>query len=51
MHPSVAHGQPSDWLIETVNPYLAERGLGLGFSFIAEAYMNFGKVGGRSTKR
>jgi len=46
VHPSVAHGLLSDWLIGTVDPVIAESGGGLGFSFIAESYLNFGWVGG-----
>ena len=46
VHPSVAHGLLSDWLIKTVDPVVARGGGGLGFSFIAEAYLNFGWFGG-----
>jgi oligosaccharide repeat unit polymerase len=46
IHPSVAHGLLSDWLIRTVDPVVASAGGGLGFSFIAEAYLNFGWFGG-----
>lgn len=42
VHPAVARGLPAQWLIETVDPITAERGGGLGFSFIAEGYLNFG---------
>jgi len=45
IHPTVAHGLAADWLIWTVNPYEARLGGGLGFSFIAEAYLNFGWFG------
>jgi oligosaccharide repeat unit polymerase len=45
LHPAVARGTASDWLIWTVDPYTAARGGGIGFSFIAEAYMNFGWLG------
>jgi oligosaccharide repeat unit polymerase len=45
LHPAVARGTPSDWLIWTVDPITAKRGGGLGFSFIAEAYLNFGSAG------
>lgn len=45
IHPAVVHGRPSDWLIWQVDPYIASRGGGLGFSFIAEAYLNFGWIG------
>lgn len=44
-HPSVARGTPSAWLIETVDPITASLGGGLGFSFIADAYLNFGAFG------
>ena len=46
VHPSIAHGLLSDWLIRTVDPVVASAGGGLGFSFIAEAYLNFGWFGG-----
>jgi oligosaccharide repeat unit polymerase len=46
VHPSVAHGLLSDWLVKTVDPFIAAAGGGLGFSFIAEAYLNFGWFGG-----
>jgi oligosaccharide repeat unit polymerase len=46
VHPAVAHGSLSDWLIWTVDPSQAKIGLGFGYSFIAEAYMNFGDIGG-----
>lgn len=45
VHPTIERGTPSSWLIWTVNPYTAERGGGLGYSFIAEAYFNFGWLG------
>lgn len=45
IHPSIAHGTASKWLIWLVNPYIASRGGGLGFSIIAEAYLNFGWLG------
>ena len=46
VHPSVEHGMLADWLIRTVDPSVAAGGGGLGFSFIAEAYLNFGWIGG-----
>ena len=46
VHPAKAYGTPSDWLVWTVNPYFAKEGGGLGYSFIAEAYLNFGWIGG-----
>jgi hypothetical protein len=45
VHPSIAHGTLSDWLVNTVDHRAAAAGGGLGFSFIAEAYLNFGWVG------
>jgi oligosaccharide repeat unit polymerase len=42
IHPSIAHGTASNWLIWEVNPYNARRGGGLGYSIIAEAFLNFG---------
>jgi oligosaccharide repeat unit polymerase len=39
------HAQYGIWLIDTINPYLAAKGYALGFSFIAEAYANFGWPG------
>jgi len=42
IHPSVARGTPSDWFIWTAEPTTAVTGGGRGFSFIAEAYLNFG---------
>jgi oligosaccharide repeat unit polymerase len=46
VHPTVAHGLLADWLVKTVDPTVAAAGGGLGFSFIAEAYLNFGWFGG-----
>jgi oligosaccharide repeat unit polymerase len=46
VHPGVAHGLLADWLISTVDPGIAYSGGGLGFSFIAESYLNFGWFGG-----
>ncbi len=45
VHPSVAHEKPSVWLIKTVDPWMANRGGGWGYSFIAEAFLNFGWLG------
>lgn len=42
VNPGVARGLLSDWLIREVDPYTASVGGGLGYSFIAEAYLNFG---------
>jgi oligosaccharide repeat unit polymerase len=46
VHPGKAHGLLSDWLVQTVEPMVAAAGGGLGYSFIAEAYLNFGWIGG-----
>jgi oligosaccharide repeat unit polymerase len=46
VHPSIAHGTLSDWLIKAVDLGSAAAGGALGFSFIAEAYLNFGWFGG-----
>ncbi|MCX6810798.1 MAG: O-antigen polysaccharide polymerase Wzy [Candidatus Berkelbacteria bacterium] len=49
IHPTVQHATFSAWLVSTVNPALAKIGGGLGFSFIAEAYANFGIYGSLAT--
>jgi oligosaccharide repeat unit polymerase len=36
---------PDYWLVEVIDPDFASKGGGLGFSFIAEAYLNFGWFG------
>lgn len=41
VHPSMNHTY-SKWLVWTVDPRVAERGGGYGYSAIAEAYANFG---------
>ena len=46
IHPSVARGSPSVWLVKTAEPDIAAKGGGLGYSYIAEAYFNFGWWGG-----
>jgi len=46
VHPNVKHGLLADWLVSTVDPGIAYSGGGLGFSFIAESYLNFGPAGG-----
>ncbi|MBC7386859.1 MAG: O-antigen polysaccharide polymerase Wzy [Cryobacterium sp.] len=46
IHPSVARGSPSVWLVRTVEPDIAALGGGLGYTYIAEAYFNFGWWGG-----
>lgn len=45
VHPAIAHGMPNRWLVEMVDPYIAARGGGLGYSFIAESYLAFGWLG------
>jgi hypothetical protein len=45
VHPAVAHGFLADWLVKTVDPSFANRGGGLGYSFIAEAFANAGWYG------
>jgi oligosaccharide repeat unit polymerase len=45
LHPTIAHGKASEWLVATVDPYAASHQGGLGYSCIAEAYLNFGWVG------
>lgn len=45
VHPAAAHGSMSVWLVSNVDPVGAAMGLGLGYSFIAESYANFGWIG------
>jgi oligosaccharide repeat unit polymerase len=45
LHPAVEFGSLSRWLTMTVAPYNFRKGGGLGYSFIAEAYANFGLIG------
>jgi oligosaccharide repeat unit polymerase len=45
VHPSVEHGSLARWLVMTEFPVLWEAGGGYGFSCIAEAYANFGRLG------
>ena len=45
IHPSIAH-TPSVWLIQATDPWLSAKGGSIGFSFLAEAYFNFGWTGG-----
>jgi oligosaccharide repeat unit polymerase len=42
IHPSVAYGTPGNWMLSIVDPRTAAMGGGLGYSFIAESYYNFG---------
>lgn len=45
LHPTIARGLPEHWLTEQINPYFHNAGGSYGFSFIAEAYLNFGWIG------
>jgi oligosaccharide repeat unit polymerase len=45
VHPTVSHGLAGEWLTSVVAPAKFARGQGLGYSFIAEAYLNFGWIG------
>jgi oligosaccharide repeat unit polymerase len=45
VHPSVKHGTPAEWLVWRVQPETAAEGGGLGFSFVAEAFLNLGVWG------
>lgn len=45
VHPSIQHGTPSAWLVNAVDLKGANAGGGLGYSFIAESYLNFGWFG------
>jgi hypothetical protein len=42
LHPSIAYGSPTVWLVWAVDPYFAARGGSFGYSFLAEAYLSFG---------
>ncbi len=42
IHPAIAHGTADSWVTRTVEPIIAAQGGGLGYSFIAEAFLNFG---------
>jgi hypothetical protein len=44
-HPSAGVAQPSRWLVWEVSPEWATAGGGLGFSSVAEGYLNFGWAG------
>jgi oligosaccharide repeat unit polymerase len=46
LHPAVEYGSLARWLIKTVDPSVFLRGGGLGYSFMAEAYANFGWIFG-----
>ncbi len=45
IHPTIASEIPGEWLTWEVDPEFASQGGGLGYSFIAEAYLNFGWYG------
>jgi O-antigen polysaccharide polymerase Wzy-like protein len=45
IHPTRAHGSLSTWLVSAVAPAYAAKGGGFGYTFIAEAYTNFGWFG------
>lgn len=45
LHPTIVAGIPGEWISWEIEPWAAARGIGLGYSFIAEAYLNFGGVG------
>lgn len=45
VHPTIARGLAADWLVRTVAPEYAAVGKGFGYSFLAEAYLNFGWAG------
>jgi oligosaccharide repeat unit polymerase len=45
VHPTVTHGLLDDWLVAMVDPYRANLGNSIAYSFIAEAYINFGWLG------
>ncbi|MEG3971430.1 O-antigen polysaccharide polymerase Wzy [Microcoleus sp. T2B6] len=46
IHPTIERGTCGKWLTRQIKPSFAARGGSLGFSFIAEAYLNFGWAGG-----
>jgi oligosaccharide repeat unit polymerase len=45
VNPAMARGSYSQWLVERVFPEFAAQGGGTGYSFIAEAFANFGWFG------
>jgi len=45
IHPAIAKGTASDWITMTIDPTWAYLGGGMGYSFIAESYLNFGWIG------
>ena len=46
LHPATRHGLAGDWVTAIVDPGFAAAGGSLGYSFIAEAYLNWGWIGG-----
>lgn len=46
LHPTIERGLAGSWLTWAIDPEFASRSGGYGYSFIAEAYLNFGWVGG-----
>jgi len=45
VHPAIGFELPGKWLIWAINPYIALLGGGMGYSFVAEAFLNFGWAG------
>jgi oligosaccharide repeat unit polymerase len=45
VHPAMTYGTPANWLMETVNPVAFAMGAGLGYSALAETYLNWGWYG------
>ncbi len=45
IHPTIAHGLAGTWLTNLTEPVLARMGGGIGYSFMAEVYLNFGWFG------
>jgi oligosaccharide repeat unit polymerase len=45
IHPTIARGLACKWLVERVEPLTAATGGGIGYSCIAEAYLEFGWYG------
>ena len=46
LHPAARHGYAGDWVTWMVDPAFAASGGSFGYSFIAEAYLNWGWIGG-----
>ncbi len=45
IHPAIKAGLPSYWLMKEIDPFAANAGFSLGYSMIAEAYLNFSWIG------